>query len=105
MCFLIRLKVLPGGLYVFNGLPNIPVPSGVLSGRTVRSQTVLSLTQPFNTGYRVKYPDFALILALCQAIKSTSPIRQLYASGYSAYRCMIGLVDLIARLCAMNLAK
>jgi hypothetical protein len=25
MCFLIRLKVLPGGLYVFNGLPYIAV--------------------------------------------------------------------------------
>jgi hypothetical protein len=53
----------------------------------------------------VKYHVFAQILALCGAIKSTNPIRQLYSSGYSAYSCLIGLVDLIARLSAMNLAK
>jgi chromosome segregation ATPase len=29
------------------------------------TETVLSLTQPFNTGYRVKYPFFVPILALC----------------------------------------
>jgi hypothetical protein len=42
--------------------------------RTVRTKTVLSLTQPFNTKYRVKYPFFAPILALCQAINFTDPI-------------------------------
>jgi hypothetical protein len=26
-CFLIRLKVIPDGLYVLNGKPNMPVPS------------------------------------------------------------------------------
>jgi hypothetical protein len=26
-CFLIRLKVLPDGLYVLNGQPNMPVPT------------------------------------------------------------------------------
>jgi hypothetical protein len=33
-CFLIRLKVLPDGLYVFNGQPDIPVPTYLLK-RTV----------------------------------------------------------------------
>jgi hypothetical protein len=28
--------------------------------RSVRGQTVLSLSRPFNTGYRVKYPFFAV---------------------------------------------
>jgi hypothetical protein len=63
--------------------------------RTVRAQTVLSLTQPYNTGYRVKYRVFAQILALCRPINVTNPIRQLYSSGYSAYSCLIGLVKLI----------
>jgi hypothetical protein len=30
MCFLVNLKVLPGGLYVSNGLLNIPVPTYLL---------------------------------------------------------------------------
>jgi hypothetical protein len=63
--------------------------------RTVPAQTVLSLTQPYNTGYRVKYRVFALILALCRPINVTNPIRQLYSSDYSAYSCLIGLVILI----------
>jgi hypothetical protein len=42
--------------------------------RTVRVQTVLSLTQPFNTGYCVEYPVFAPILALCRAINFNNPI-------------------------------
>jgi hypothetical protein len=77
-------------------------------GRTdgnVSARTVLSLTPLYNTGYWVKYHVFDQILALCRAIKSTNPIRQLYSSGYSVYSCLIGLVDLIAQLCAMNLAK
>jgi hypothetical protein len=73
--------------------------------RTVRAQTVLSLTQPFNARYAVEYLFFARILALCQPINLTNPIRQLYTSVYSAYSCLIGLVVLIGRLSAMNLAK
>jgi hypothetical protein len=47
------------------------------------------LSRPYNTGYRVKYPVFARILALCRPINLTYPIRQLYISGYSAYSCLI----------------
>jgi hypothetical protein len=43
--------------------------------RTVRAPTVLSLTQPFNTGYRVKYPVFARILAQSQDQIITNPNR------------------------------
>jgi hypothetical protein len=53
----------------------------------------------------VKYTVFAQILALCRPIDFTNPIRQLYSSGYSAYSCLIGLVVLIGRHSAMNLAK
>jgi hypothetical protein len=53
----------------------------------------------------VEYPVFAIILALCRSIQSTNPIRQLYTSDYSAYSCLIGLVDLIGGHSAMNLAK
>jgi hypothetical protein len=53
----------------------------------------------------VEYHVFAIILALCRSIQSTNPIRQLYTSGYSAYSCLIGLVDLIGGHSAMNLAK
>jgi hypothetical protein len=66
---------------------------------------VQRMTRPYNARYLVKYHVFAQILALCRAIKSTNPIKQLYSSGYSAYSCLIGLVDLITRLSAMNLAK
>jgi hypothetical protein len=40
---------------------------------TVRAQTVLSLTQPYNARCAVKYQFFARILALRRALKSTSP--------------------------------
>jgi hypothetical protein len=73
--------------------------------RSVRAQTLLSLTQAYNTGDRAKYPVFAIILALCRSIQSTNKIRQLYTLGYSAYSCLIGLVDLIGGHSAMNLAK
>jgi hypothetical protein len=63
--------------------------------RTVRTQTVLSLTQPFNARYAVEYLFFAQILALCRLINLTNPIRQLYTSVYSVYSCLIGLVVLI----------
>jgi hypothetical protein len=53
----------------------------------------------------VKYHVFAIILALCQSIQSTNPIRQLYTSVYSAYSCLIGSVGLIGGHSAMNLAK
>jgi hypothetical protein len=53
----------------------------------------------------VEYHVFAIILALCRSVQSTNPIRQLYTSGYSAYSCLIGLVDLIGGHSAMNLAK
>jgi hypothetical protein len=53
----------------------------------------------------VEYLFFAQNLALCQPINLTNPIRQLYTSVYSADSCLIGLVVLIARLSAMNLAK
>jgi hypothetical protein len=62
---------------------------------------VLSLTRPYNTGYQVKYHVFFSNFSTV----STNPIRQLYSSGYSAYSCLIGLVDLIGRHSAMNLAK
>jgi hypothetical protein len=73
--------------------------------RTVRAQTVWSLSQPSNARYAVEYHVFAIILALCRSIQSTNPIRQLYTSGYSAYSCLIGLVDLIGGHSALNLAK
>jgi hypothetical protein len=41
--------------------------------RSVRGQTVFALTHPFNTGYRVEYHFFALILALCRARIITIP--------------------------------
>jgi hypothetical protein len=53
----------------------------------------------------VEYLFFARILALCRPINLTNPIRQLYTSGYSAYSCLIGLVDLIGGHSARNLAK
>jgi hypothetical protein len=53
----------------------------------------------------VEYHVFAIVLALCRSIQSTNPIRQLYISGYSAYSCLIGSVDLIGGHSAMNLAK
>jgi hypothetical protein len=53
----------------------------------------------------VEYLFFAWILALCRPINLTNPIRQLYTLVYSAYSCLIGLVVLICRLSAMNLAK
>jgi hypothetical protein len=53
----------------------------------------------------VKYYVFAQILALCRPSNLPNPIRQLFTSGYSAYSCLIGLVVLIGRLSAMNLAK
>jgi hypothetical protein len=73
--------------------------------RTVRAHTVLRLDTSFNTRYAVKYLFFARILALCRPVNLTNPIRQLYTSVYSAYSCLIGLVVLIGRLSAMNLAK
>jgi hypothetical protein len=79
--------------------------SNLITGTDRRARTVLSLMRPYNTRCAVKYPFFAQILTLCRAIKSTNPIRQFYSSGYSAYSCLIGLVDLIARLSAMILAK
>jgi hypothetical protein len=65
----------------------------------------MKAVKAYNTRYEVKYHVFAIILALCRPIQSTNPIRQLYSSGYSAYSCLIGLVDLIGRISAMNLAK
>jgi hypothetical protein len=35
--------------------------------RSVRGQTVFPSTHPYNMGYAVKYPFFALILAMCRA--------------------------------------
>jgi hypothetical protein len=37
ICFLIKLKVLPGSLYVFNGLLNMPIPTYLMK-RTVERQ-------------------------------------------------------------------
>jgi hypothetical protein len=37
MCLLTKLKVLPGGFYVFNGLLNMPVPTYLMK-RTVERQ-------------------------------------------------------------------
>jgi hypothetical protein len=73
--------------------------------RTVRAQTVLDCFKAYNTRYAVKYTVFAQILALCRPINLTNPIRQLSSLGYSAYSCLIGLVVLIGRQSAMNLAK
>jgi hypothetical protein len=53
----------------------------------------------------VEYLFYARIIALCRPINLTNPIRQLYTSVYSAYSYLIGLVDLIGRHSAMNLAK
>jgi hypothetical protein len=72
---------------------------------SVRAQTVSYCFEAYYTGYRLKYYVFARILALCQPINLTNPIRQLYSSGYSAYSCLIGLVVLIGRHSAMNLSK
>jgi hypothetical protein len=65
----------------------------------------LGLKQAYNARYAVEYLFFARILALCRQIKSTIPIRQLYTLGYSAYSCLIGIVDLIGGHSAINLAK
>jgi hypothetical protein len=73
--------------------------------RTVRAQTVLDCFKAYNTRYAVKYTVFARILALCQPINLTNPIRQLYSWVYSAYSCLIGIVVLIGGYSAMNLAK
>jgi hypothetical protein len=53
----------------------------------------------------VKYTVFAQILALCRPINLTNQIRQLHSSVYSAYSCLIGIVDLIGGHSAINLAK
>jgi hypothetical protein len=60
--------------------------------RSVRGQTVFSLTHPYNMRYAVKYYFFAQILALCRARIITYPIRQLYTLSYCARSCLIGLV-------------
>jgi hypothetical protein len=73
--------------------------------RTVRAQTVSDCFKAYNTVYAVKYLFFAQNLALCRPINLTNPIRQFYTSVYSAYSCLIGLVDLIGGHSAMNLAK
>jgi hypothetical protein len=53
----------------------------------------------------IYYHLFAQILALCRARIITNPIRQWPSSCYSAGHCLTGLVDLIARLSDMILAK
>jgi hypothetical protein len=64
-----------------------------------------SLSRPYNTGYRVKYYVFALILALWQARIITNPTIQSSSFKHAEDDCMVGLVIIRARHSAKIRAK
>jgi hypothetical protein len=65
---------------------------------TVRAQTVSSLSRPFNTGYRVKYPLFAQFLALCRDRRVTIPtICMGSLHSITTPMCIVGIVITWAR--------
>jgi hypothetical protein len=67
--------------------------------------TVLSLSQPFNAGYRVEYPFFARFLALCQARGITIPTIGLGSLHSIAPKPIAGIVIIRARHSAKIRAK
>jgi hypothetical protein len=76
---------------------------------TRQTDSVLMM-HPYNRRDIVECHLFAQILAICRAINSTNPIRQVYTTTFIRItrvegHCLIGLVDLIAQLSAMILAK
>jgi hypothetical protein len=65
---------------------------------SVHAQTVLSLTQPYNTVYAVKYRFFARILALYRARIITIPTIHMGSLHTTITpMCMVGIVIIRAR--------
>jgi hypothetical protein len=68
-------------------------------------RTVLSLSQPFNMGYRVEYPFFVRFIALCRARGITIPIIGLGAIECKIPKPIVGIVIPRAQHSAKNRAK
>jgi hypothetical protein len=66
--------------------PKIGADIGAITG------ILLSLSRPFNTGYRVKYPFFARFLALCRARGVTIPTICMGSSHFMTPMCIVGIV-------------
>jgi hypothetical protein len=68
-------------------------------------RTVLSLSRPYNTGFCVKYPVFARILALCRAQIITNSTIHMGSLHTITPICMVGIVIIRARHSAKIRAK